>query len=826
MLCFACKKQFASIHNLNQHLEHAGLPHKLNHLRKKKEMASAPGPSQTDARILQAPSQQEDNGGCNDEASEDNNLMDLNSNDEGESDKEVMEGKPMEQPICNVSDSFSVGLTITNQVQDENLEDSDDDSRMANNNHNPNTECSTNKDVGDDDSFCSSKDDLAPLPGEDVCRWVETEEPKEQLNNCETHSISFDVFEALAARAEAIQSQQHTFSTNEEDTTKNVIEQNTTERNVFAASNGQEIPCNYNLHQKWQTKKKQGGYVDASIAKDEQCYLELLDVLFAAKVPNYLFDKIVTWARNSASKGVFAASIPVPTRASLLKKFALYTGMEDYKPIKETIRLPNAKIDLEYVRFDPAEAVLSLMTDKYLWQPEKLDTFKLGDDGLYQGNGGVFAIPQYKGSKYDRDGLPEIPKDHVLKDFFSGHLNQMVYWKKVTVEGEELVIPMVCFMDKTHIDRHGRLCQEPFCITLGIFNRQTRADPRAWRVIGYIPNQTRHVTAKEAVKKLDDYHFILRHILAPLADSITNKGGIYWEFPGNVVDNDGKRKAGLAHFYFSCLLGDNEGHDKACNHYGNRTSKCPCLCRRCDTPFAETDNPYYPYKLLKKEKQIENYAKSKNSRTGKLICNEFGFHKLANGNAFHEASLDMGIPTHISTRLAIDLMHTLLKGLLTTLIDGFRTLERQKVLLESDLAQIGCSIEDDDDDIVLLSETDPMNKSAAAAKKAAKKSITYSQRQSGQWQKRRWQSGAFSFNNRVTVTSPAHIFPRVRCPPRSLIAMNMWGSLSYTIYLFYQPWGIRCWGQSVNRKRKLATQAMGGLALTNKPAGSKLWKSC
>ena len=724
--CYVCEKEFSSSYTLNKHLEGAGLSHQLRHLQKREEINNQQctiAVASQNHDVLEQPT----HGREEDETSEGNNcIMDAtSSNDADEGEGEDEEGQEEKQSddinqteeqqfSSNISVSFSGLDGITNEVQDENLDDSDHDSRVNVVNNN-------NGDICDDDndSFCSSTDQ-APAPGKDVSGW--TNEVGEEEEEEEEEIIpAFNLFEEIAMRAQNIQNQQQQNTANEEKADNDSERSKTpASRSVFAARNGHEIPCNYDLHNKWQTKKKKGGYVDASISKDDQCYLELLDLLFAAKAPNYLFDKIVTWARNSVSRGAFVEANPVPTRVSLIKKFSLYTGLEDYNPIKETIKLPNAKINLEYVRFDPIEAVISLMTDKYLWQPEKLDTFERGDDGSYWSKGGVFASPQYKGSKLDQNGLPEIPKDHVLRDFFSGHLNQMVYWQKISVKGEELVIPLVCFMDKTHIDRHGRLCQEPFCITLGIFNRQTRADPRAWRVIGYIPNQTMHVTAKDPVRKLDDYHFILRHILSPLADTVTNKGGIYWEFPANVVDNNGKKKEGLVHFYFSCLLGDNEGHDKACNHYGNRTSKCPCLCRRCDTPFKETDNPYYRYKTLKKGTQIENYNKSSKSQTGKLICNDYGFHRLPNGNAFHEAHLDMGIPTHISTRCAIDLMHTLLKGLLTMVIDGFRTLERKKVLIESDLVQIAVGgDDDDDDDIVLLSETDPTK--AGASKKARKR---------------------------------------------------------------------------------------------------------
>jgi hypothetical protein len=60
-------------------------------------------------------------------------------------------------------------------------------------------------------------------------------------------------------------------------------------------------------------------------------------------------------------------------------------------------------------------------------------------------------------------------------------------------------------------------------------------NPQAWRILGYIPNQSAHVMAKKDPRdKLEDYHFVLPPVLQSLSE-FQSKGPFYWEFPRNAV---------------------------------------------------------------------------------------------------------------------------------------------------------------------------------------------------------------------------------------------------------------------------------------------------
>ena len=64
-------------------------------------------------------------------------------------------------------------------------------------------------------------------------------------------------------------------------------------------------------------------------------------------------------------------------------------------------------------------------------------------------------------------------------------------------------------MDKTHTDVNGRLCLEQVRFTLGIFVRETRNKPQAWRTLGYI-NDQQLIVCTNSTEKAQDYHFMLK----------------------------------------------------------------------------------------------------------------------------------------------------------------------------------------------------------------------------------------------------------------------------------------------------------------------------
>ena len=96
------------------------------------------------------------------------------------------------------------------------------------------------------------------------------------------------------------------------------------------------------------------------------------------------------------------------------------------------------------------------------------------------------------------------------------------------------------------------------------------------------------------------------------------------------------------------IIGDTDGHDKLIGKYGNRNNTAR-LCRYCNCPFNETDNPWFSFKpvfqktvqnLIAKNDEKKLKAMSmhcvKNAWHDVLFCdNERGLHGCTLAEIMH-----------------------------------------------------------------------------------------------------------------------------------------------------------------------------------------------
>jgi hypothetical protein len=306
---------------------------------------------------------------------------------------------------------------------------------------------------------------------------------------------------------------------------------------------------NRDMFQRFEQKRRLG-YLKEPMDKHDTHYAELAKLLVDAGAPLKLFDKISDWALSAKVAGVLDKKHK--TRQRLLDDISCHAGTKNMKPILTHLTLPNAKVVIPVTTFDATEVIMSLLLDQELVTADNLLFFKRGS---------IFDPPESDFSK-------GIPPGHVFGDVYTGHITNMAYHCRVENRGHEMVIPLIFFLDKTHIDAHGHLMQEPLCMTLGCFDRKTWMNPWAWRILGYIPNQSAHVMAKDPRDKLEDYHFVLQHVLQSLSE-FQSKGPFYWEFPRNAVKDETQRCSGYFYTFFANLQGDIPGHDAACGHFNS-----------------------------------------------------------------------------------------------------------------------------------------------------------------------------------------------------------------------------------------------------------------
>ena len=194
----------------------------------------------------------------------------------------------------------------------------------------------------------------------------------------------------------------------------------------------------------------------------------------------------------------------------------------------------------------------------------------------------------------------------------------------------DVLCPLILFIDKTLTDAKGSLTLEPLCLTLGIFNKKTRNKEEAWRISGLIPNLD-GVSKKKltSTEKYSDYHSLLNVVFAPLV-KLQSYNGIAWK-----MNYKGILLEAILKIPILFICGDSEGQDKLVGRRMIYSSGSGTfnghICRYCNVPYNETDNPFYKHKLTKASKIANLLFQRKTqeiSGMGYLNIDENALHKL------------------------------------------------------------------------------------------------------------------------------------------------------------------------------------------------------
>ena len=61
--------------------------------------------------------------------------------------------------------------------------------------------------------------------------------------------------------------------------------------------------------------------------------------------------------------------------------------------------------------------------------------------------------------------------DYILRDINDGSVYHDAYLHYIQVPGTDILVPIIFYIDKTHVDQQGCLCLEPVSFTLGTFKK-------------------------------------------------------------------------------------------------------------------------------------------------------------------------------------------------------------------------------------------------------------------------------------------------------------------------------------------------------------------
>ena len=304
--------------------------------------------------------------------------------------------------------------------------------------------------------------------------------------------------------------------------------------------------------------------------------VKLLALLKRAKAPNYLFDELVSFMKDSfLGDNLHVSSLHNMSRKRSLDAIKIKYNFAGLQSKISSYHCVSQHLPINVVWHDFGQCLYSLLTDSDLMNPDNL--------------------------------LDEInPASNKYDDITSGSVYINYYKKYIKNPNEEKLIPIIFFTDKTHTDNHGRLCLEPVQFTLGIFNKKTRDQSRAWRTLGYATESIYKVKIT-STEKQQDYHNILKIILNSFIDYQNNHR--VWEF--KCIDGIFREKKMFLPVLF--IIGDTEGHDKLCGRYLCR-NKINRPCRYCNISFENSDKPDTNYIYTRTQtiqKLIENNNETK-----------------------------------------------------------------------------------------------------------------------------------------------------------------------------------------------------------------------
>ena len=119
-------------------------------------------------------------------------------------------------------------------------------------------------------------------------------------------------------------------------------------------------------------------------------------------------------------------------------------------------------------------------------------------------------------------------------------------------------------------------------------------------------------------------------------------------------------------------MGDSQGHDKLCGQILNYSLGASHLCRYCNCPLSQTDNPYYRFKY-QKQKQVQNLLEKKDEAS----LNSIGYCNIGS-NAMHQLNY-CDDKRGIHGALLGELLHTWQHGLFLYAVDALFKLKRVKI---------------------------------------------------------------------------------------------------------------------------------------------------
>jgi len=301
--------------------------------------------------------------------------------------------------------------------------------------------------------------------------------------------------------------------------------------------------------------------------KEMKWTVALLKLVDDIKAPDEAFGKILLWARNAAKDEYSFEPHAGLSRSNNVKN--LFDCMDNAKYLLPSVSaVPTTELahgpTIDVISFDFVPQLLSLLQNSSIMTEENL----LID----------FADPF----------APYKSPNNYLSEAISGQVYKDAYKRLITDPSRQLFVPIIQWIDRTHVTRNDRFTLKPYMFTPAIFKEKFRRTFAAWKFHGFLPKE-KGSTAQNRRKKQGDnirsYHAQLKEVLKTFVTADSRLRNVHLPIGpnGSLIQCDIK----------TCLLyviQDIQEGDTLCCRYGPHLPNVRRHCRGCNVLFDDLDD--------------------------------------------------------------------------------------------------------------------------------------------------------------------------------------------------------------------------------------------
>ena len=297
---------------------------------------------------------------------------------------------------------------------------------------------------------------------------------------------------------------------------------------------------------------------------DQKWTIALLKILDDMNAPDYAFTDVLSWARDAHADGY--SFYPDGGLSRMRSVDVLFKTMKNAKrllPSVTTIIVPHGP-PREIITYEFAPQLLHLLQNPKIMTSDNLLIDLQNPLAQYQSPNGE------------------------LGDALSGSVYRNAYTRFITNPTREFFVPIIQWVDRTHITGNNRFSLKPYMFTPAIFKETFRRRIQAWGYHGFLP-KSKKSSAQNKMNKLGNnmrnYHAELYAVLQPF----TTAGPCLKNVLLPIGPNGTMRVDVVTCILF--IIQDMQEGDSLCGRYGTHGVGIQRHCRGCNVNHEDLDNP-------------------------------------------------------------------------------------------------------------------------------------------------------------------------------------------------------------------------------------------